>query len=211
MTTKLSPPSPTAVEPKKRSRTRRTLLDAALDLLAENGEGFGLTEVAARAGVSHGTFYNYFKDREELMAALVSYVVEEFANQAALEVRHEDPAVRFATISAHALTLASRQPSLVRGALRLTQFQAALLSDGPLHYLRSDLNEGFHTGRFIVPPNDATLDLVVGTLLFASLRVVDGKSDGSHRVEVLHRILLSLGIEQSEAHDIALSAIGVCF
>ena len=132
MTTTLTPPNTTAVEPKKRSRTRRSLLVAGLELLAENGEGFGLTEVAARAGVSHGTFYNYFKDREELMTALVSYVVEEFAKQAALEVRHEDPAVRFATISANALTLASRQPSLVRVALRLTQVQAALLSDGPL-------------------------------------------------------------------------------
>ncbi|MEY4081090.1 MAG: hypothetical protein RL430_1520, partial [Actinomycetota bacterium] len=52
---------------KKRSRTRQTLLDAALRVLAESGEGFSLTEVAARAGVSHGTFYNYFRDREELM------------------------------------------------------------------------------------------------------------------------------------------------
>ena len=211
MTTTLTPPNTTAVEPKKRSRTRRSLLVAGLELLAENGEGFGLTEVAARAGVSHGTFYNYFKDREELMTALVSYVVEEFAKQAALEVRHEDPAVRFATISAHALTLASRQPSLVRVALRLTQVQAALLSDDPLQYLRSDLDEGFQNGRFIVPPNDATLDVVVGTLLFASLRVGDGKSDALHRVEVLHRILLSLGLEHSEAHHIARSAIGVSF
>jgi AcrR family transcriptional regulator len=211
VTTTLTPPNTTAVEPTKRSRTRRSLLDAGLELLAENGESFGLTEVAARAGVSHGTFYNYFKDREELMAALVSYVVEEFAKQATLEVRHEDPAVRFATISAHALTLASRQPSLVRVALRLTQVQAALLSDGPLHYLQSDLDEGFQSSRFTVPPNDATLDVVVGTLLFASLRVVDGKSDASHRVEVLHRILLSLGIEHSEAHHIAHSAIGDSF
>ena len=64
---------------KKRSRTRQTLLDAALRVLAENGEGFSVTEVAARAGVSHGTFYNYFRDRDELMDALVLYSVEEFA------------------------------------------------------------------------------------------------------------------------------------
>ena len=71
---------------KKRSRTRQILLDAALQVLAESGEGFSLTEVATRAGVSHGTFYNYFRDRDALMDAIVPYSVEEFAVRTGQEV-----------------------------------------------------------------------------------------------------------------------------
>ena len=78
--------APTTRGHKKRSRTRQTLLDAALRVLAESGEGFSLTEVAARAGVSHGTFYNYFRDREELMDALVPYSVEEFAVRTGINI-----------------------------------------------------------------------------------------------------------------------------
>lgn len=57
---------------KKKARTRRALLDAALDVLAEHGEGFSIADIATRAGVAHGTFYNYFADRDALIDAVVT-------------------------------------------------------------------------------------------------------------------------------------------
>jgi AcrR family transcriptional regulator len=95
---------------------------------ADAGEGFSLTEVAARAGVSHGTFYNYFRDRDELMDALVLYSVEEFAVRTGREVDSPDPAVRFAVISARALRTAIDNPSTMRVALRIEAVQRALLT-----------------------------------------------------------------------------------
>jgi AcrR family transcriptional regulator len=50
---------------------RRTLLDAALALIAEAGPGgFTLREVARRAGVSHNAPYRHFRDKDELLAAV---------------------------------------------------------------------------------------------------------------------------------------------
>ena len=68
---------------KKKARTRAQLLEAALEVLAERGEGFSIGDVAVRAGVSHGTFYNYFADRDALHAALGAHVVETFSAVAA--------------------------------------------------------------------------------------------------------------------------------
>jgi AcrR family transcriptional regulator len=192
---------------KKRSRTLQALLDAALEVLAESGEGFSIGEVATRANVSHGTFYNYFRDRDELLNALIPYFLQKFAAQAELAVNATDQAVRFATISARALRAAEESPHLVRLALRIDAFQRALLTEGPLSHLHANLVDGYRAGRFTPEPNDGTLDVILGALLLAARRAVDGESDDGHRVSVLQRLLMSLGIDGAEAHDIATTAV----
>jgi AcrR family transcriptional regulator len=51
---------------------RRALLDAALEILAEEGGAAGLTlrEVARRAGVTHAAPYRHFADKAALLAAV---------------------------------------------------------------------------------------------------------------------------------------------
>lgn len=191
---------------KKRSRTRQTLLDAALHVLAESGEGFSLTEVATRAGVSHGTFYNYFEDREELMAALVPYSVEAFAVRSGQDVGSTDPAVKFAVISARALRTAIDSPNTMRVALRIEAVQRALVVNGPLSYLRADLVQGHTSGRFTVAPDDGTLDVILGAMLLAGRRGVDGESSDEYVTSVITRLLMSLGLDANEAVAIAAAA-----
>jgi AcrR family transcriptional regulator len=57
-----------------RSHGRRTLaklLDAAVDELSAHGyHGARMARIAKTAGVAHGTLYVYFKDKDDLLAAL---------------------------------------------------------------------------------------------------------------------------------------------
>lgn len=54
-----------------RETVQAAILDAAEQQLAERGmHGSGLALIAKRAGVAVGTLYNYFADREALIAAL---------------------------------------------------------------------------------------------------------------------------------------------
>lgn len=46
------------------------ILDAAEELLADHGPRAPLADIAKRAGVAVGTLYNYFTDRDALIAAL---------------------------------------------------------------------------------------------------------------------------------------------
>ncbi|HEX8536504.1 MAG TPA: TetR/AcrR family transcriptional regulator [Cystobacter sp.] len=56
-----------------REETEQTLLEAAEQLFAEQGVGgTRIEDIAKRAGVAVGTLYNYFEDREELLAALLA-------------------------------------------------------------------------------------------------------------------------------------------
>jgi len=193
---------------KKKARTRQVLLDSALEVLAEQGEGFNIADLAGRAGVSHGTFYNYFADREQLIDALVPHVVESFAARAAVEFDDPDPAVRFATITARALAAAVHQPETVRVALRIDAVQRALVVDGPLSYLRRDLLDGRASGRFVGPADDGTLDVVLGALLLAARRVIDGEVAPAYRRSVIARLLQSLGVPRDDAVALAKRAVG---
>lgn len=194
---------------KKKARTRVQLLDAALAVLAERGEAFSISDVVDRAGVSQGTFYNYFADRDALLDELVAHAVEGFAATAARTVDDVDPAVRFARISARALALAVESPATVRFALRLEAAQRALLVAGPLAHLRQDLLDGHRSGRFPEPVDDATLDVIFGALMLAARRVLDHQEDAAYRSVVIRRLLMSLGIERSEARRIADDAVAV--
>ena len=54
-----------------RETVATAILEAAEDLIASNGlEGAPLAQIAKRAGVAVGTLYNYFADRDALIAAL---------------------------------------------------------------------------------------------------------------------------------------------
>lgn len=59
---------------------RDKLCDAGLQIFAEKGvEGLTLREVAARLGVSAMTPYRYFKDKEEILAAIRARAFNDFA------------------------------------------------------------------------------------------------------------------------------------
>ena len=62
---------------KKRNpqRTREAILDAAREVLAQDGkEGLSVAQVAQRAGVNRGTAYQHFQTREQLIEATAAWV-----------------------------------------------------------------------------------------------------------------------------------------
>lgn len=194
---------------KKKERTRGQLIAAAVDVIAERGEGFSVSDVTSRAGMSNGTFYNYFDDRDELIDAVVPEVLESFAAESATAVASEDPAHRFATITARAMHKAASEPDMVRVVLRLDAVQRALVADGPLSYLEQDLADGVAAGRFTIDGIEATVDVIVGALLMTARRIVDHGLDEDHLRSVLAQLLRSLGIGADEAGAIAAQAASV--
>lgn len=77
-------PAPLSLRERNRLRTRRELLDAALEVFAESGYGLATVEnIAARAGASKVTLYTYFpQGREELFRELYEEVNEEMIEKA---------------------------------------------------------------------------------------------------------------------------------
>jgi len=92
---------------------RRQVLDASLELIAQEGLGaLSMREVARRAGVSHQAPYHHFGDREGIMVAIAD---EGFQGlRAAMEqaiAASADPVRRLHAIGVAYVTFALRHPS----------------------------------------------------------------------------------------------------
>jgi AcrR family transcriptional regulator len=61
------------------ARTRRTVLDAAAQVLAMKGAGVSIDTIARAAGVSKGGLLHHFHSRDELLLALAEDMLERFA------------------------------------------------------------------------------------------------------------------------------------
>lgn len=69
--------SPSELGPQGR-RTRQRLLDAARQVLREQGyHGARVDDIVSLAGTSHGTFYLYFANKHDLLAALMRQCMAE--------------------------------------------------------------------------------------------------------------------------------------
>lgn len=60
----------------KKAQTRQKIADAAVELFEKHGyEATTVQQIAERASVAKGTFFNYFNSKEELMMELQSVVI----------------------------------------------------------------------------------------------------------------------------------------
>jgi AcrR family transcriptional regulator len=76
------PRKPKLNREEKAQLTYRNLMEAAARIVGENGyAGTTIAKVTQSAGVAHGTFYNYFEDRQELFDVLLPYVGEQMTDR----------------------------------------------------------------------------------------------------------------------------------
>ncbi len=200
----------TEPRPSKRERTRRKLIDAGLQVIADRGEALTASDVVLAADVSNGTFYNHFLDREDFIQTLAHESLKAITDGSADDTEGADPAWRFAVATARVLDAALRQPLWGRAVLRLNE------SPTPLHaaiqqHLRSDLAEGHRTGRFAYGDDPITVDLVSGTLMASVRRLVSvdtplDDTDAEAIPTVVARLLEAIGVEGDEARSLAAAA-----
>ncbi len=70
---------------------KRELINAAEELFIEQGyEHTSVSEIVKKVGVAQGTFYYYFKSKEEILNAILERKVEAFANIIEKEILEDD-------------------------------------------------------------------------------------------------------------------------
>lgn len=61
---------------KKSERTRAKLVDCAVSVFSRRGvDSAAISEITQEAGVANGTFYNHFRDKDEVVSAVVDYIM----------------------------------------------------------------------------------------------------------------------------------------
>src|SRR5580698_5223868 len=82
---------------RRRRGTRARLIEAAYDVMAENGvDAAKIQDITERADVGFGTFYNYFETKDQIAAQVLDCVIDDLGRRnlaATRELRKKDPVV----------------------------------------------------------------------------------------------------------------------
>lgn len=188
----------------KRERTRNQLLVAAQTLLLERSAGaLSISDVAHKADVSNGTFYNYF----DSIDALIDNLALLFTLTHAM---HVAPLVARAHDAAEIFSLTTRQT--LRFMVGPTAYGRYLFDVGlPLDRFTSglharlavDVQAGVTSRVFTVKDNAVTVSLLVGALVGLALDVHRGRLAAGSIDEATERLMQLLGVRAQKARRLA--------
>ena len=192
------------VAAERRDRMRRRLMEAASLVFGQRGvEASVIDEITAIAGVSRGTFYNYFRTNEETLKAVAIAVANELMQAVAPVVEsHDDSAERMGAGVRSWMRLIQPRPHLAaffrRAGLYALEQDTQVRVDMP-----RDLIMGMESGRFSVKDLELGFVLVAGTVLAAINTLAIGEPPPGYAESLAERILMSLGVDAAEARRIA--------
>jgi AcrR family transcriptional regulator len=204
---------------RRRRRTRQSLLDAALTLMAKKGlEGVAINEITEQADVGFGSFYNHFPSKEAIYEALCDEVFERFADAIDAQLATlDDPAEKVSVALRHTMERARLHPDWAKFLIR-EGFSERAVSGGLSLRLIRDLDSGIHSGRFRERDLLMQFLCIAGTTLSAmSIQQHLTRPNSPHSLLVQARqmptdrlgerlaetVLISLGIDAAEAAEIA--------
>ncbi len=188
------------VAAERRERMRKRLIESAMVVFARKGTGASvIQDVVAAAGVSQGSFYNYFRTNEELLIAVGEDLGDEIVRLIESVVGDiDDPAMRLAMALRSYLHL-----------VRAHRVVACFLSKAGSHllgkkravykYLPPDIAEGQKRGQFDFASLDIAVDVIGGIALMAIHRIAGGKTAKDYPEKVTAASLRSLGMTAAVA------------
>ncbi len=195
-----------SIVPRKRDTTRAALLVAGEKLMSARWAGsVSIDDIVAEAGVSKGSFYNHFTDKEALHQEIVKTVRVALREQILLETKDvDDPARRVARGCCISFRYFLEYPSRIgflmeslaphRGPDRIDQGIVGFVSDG------------IKCGRFLLATVESGVMLMHGLTVAGQLHGIAGMDSFSviARVQQLSALLLrALGLQLAEADQIA--------
>lgn len=97
------------------ARTRTRILDGALQAIGRHGIAkLGMNDVSEHAGVSRGTLYRYFPNREELLQSLAEAETARFHARVSDALRVAPQGVRLRVVLEHVARYVNEHPAIPR-------------------------------------------------------------------------------------------------
>lgn len=189
----------TRVAAKRREKTRARLLESALLVFAQKGPHAVIDDVIAHAGMARGSFYNYFRTNEELLAAVASEINDELLLAIdPVVLQCEDPAERIACGTRLLLHAVRRFPLYGTFMARLP-YPAANSSLLGTRFLARDVQLGVAQQRFGDIGQRVGSDMLVGVVLSAAYSTAQAPLDEDYPDASARAMLRALGVEEGEA------------
>lgn len=191
----------------RRKRTRERLIEAALAVIAEKGpDAASIEDFVVAAGVSRGTFYNYFPAVEDLVAALNDQMGEDLGQRfAAVTDGVRDPALGLALIIQESFRLATINPARAWVALRIEGGNVPRLAESILQFDRV-FRTAVERGRFRPVDPDAARNLLFGAVRLTQAELLAGRGDPAQTDDLVALVLAAYGLHHDEAAEISRQA-----
>jgi len=195
---------------RRKLKTRQALIDATHLLLATRSiDALSVDEIAMRADVAKGTFYNYFADKDALAHELARRVRETIESEIAnINAGIDDPAVRIARAFACVMQFGLTERAQARSLMRL--FPHATDPATPLNAgVRGDVVSGIARRRIAAPSAEVGVGFIVGVVLAGLNRVIAlPPTEAAAFVRDMGQVLLrGLGIDRRQATRIISVAV----
>jgi AcrR family transcriptional regulator len=193
-----------ATAEQRRAKTRERLLSAAEAVVAEKGfEAVSIEAFVRAAGVSRGTFYNYFPTTTDLLAALnerLSAHLDDLMSE--LMRRRADPATLLAASLHRAMATYLADPFRGWVALQIATSEAPRARSLEASFAQLHA-EGVRRGQFRPVDVEAAVTLTFGAMRMAQRDVVSGAVPPARGVQVVALILAALGVPHADAERIS--------
>ena len=174
----------------KRARTRGVLIDSGLEIFGQKGIiNSRLDDITKFAGMSNATFYNHFKDKDDLVSAVATSIALELV--AAVEeqvVDIKDPAIRL-VVSTNTVMRTALQHERWSYVLATAFF---LVPEGLIDvggYLKNNVDRGIAQGVFNTASDEFQLNQLasvfisgLGELKKDNLSIIDRTSENLLRL-----------------------------
>jgi AcrR family transcriptional regulator len=180
----------TRVGRERSARMERRILEAALGVFAELGpDAAKIDDVVRAAGISRGSFYNYFQSVEELLAATSIWTTASLMEGTEATLAGvEGPVLRLGV--GLRLSFAKAQSDPIWAA-----FVARVWKLGGWEHPVRDIAEGLREGLFRAPDADAARDVLFGAVREALFRIGRERVPPEYGAQVTELCLQALGAE----------------
>ncbi|MEM7098559.1 MAG: TetR/AcrR family transcriptional regulator [Pseudomonadota bacterium] len=184
----------------KRARTRNLLIDTAIDVFSDKGiEAASVQEITMIAGLANGTFYNHFKDKEELAGSVSRAIVLEIAKRLAEQMQGLDRGVTRVTVASWAfLRIAVANGNWAR--VLAYQFQRRPVTNTIVfQYMRADLELAAKQSKLDIEVDDFLLEQLASLMMAALHRQLEQGEQSAVMHRVCESMLRLLGLTPAQA------------
>lgn len=193
---------------RKKQKTRSDLLEAAYTLMSKNGvDETTITEIAEKADVAFGTFYNYFNNKEEIAACVLDCVIKDLGRRNAEVTEHlreTDPAAAQA-LSIRIVLQEMLTSPMWRSWLKKTDLLVERMIVGFYDYATRNSKLAIQTGDYDLDEKDinTSYSQQIWMMVGGVKSILDGQVVSMNEINLVEGIMRAKGLSSARAQELA--------
>ncbi len=184
----------------RRARSRSAIFVSAFKLLGtEEGGSARIEDICREAGVARGTFYNHFRDLEELRFELLEELTREFDQAVHLTFSQFDGPVEQAAAAVRYYLHAARKNQAWGWAMINSGIRGHIFGKTVWNNSLRTIRDGMDAGHFRLKSAETGRDILMGVVMAATISIVQNVTAPSYPEDMAEHVMLAFGLDAERA------------